>query len=75
MTRMGSSIHTYIGDGTRNRYTSMELRRGNFEWEELATSFTHTFEFASDHLTIDVELQIMKENIFYEIPVAATNFD
>ena len=44
------------------------------EWEELATSFTHTFEFASDHPTIDVALQIMKDKIFEEIPIATTNF-
>ena len=55
-------------------YTLVELRRGTREWEELATSFTHTFEFATDNPTIDVALQIMKEKIFEEIPIAATNF-
>ena len=58
----------------RNWYTSMELRRAIVEWEELATSFTHTFEFTSEHPTIDVVLQTMKENIFEEISVATTNF-
>ena len=55
-------------------YTSTELRKVTLEWEELATSLTHTFEFASDHPTIDVSLQIMKEKIFEEILVTATNF-
>ena len=42
----------------------MELRQGTLEWEDLDTRFTHTFDFASDHPTIDVVLQIMKEKIF-----------
>ena len=58
----------------RNWYTSMELRRGTVKWEELATSFTDTFEFAREHPTIDVALQIMKENIFEEITVTTTNY-
>ena len=52
----------------------MKLQRGTLEWDELATKFTHTFEFASDHPTIDVELQIMREKIFEEIPTVSTNF-
>ena len=52
----------------------MEIQRGNIEWEELATRFTYTFQFANDHPTIDAVLQIMKENIFEEIFVTATNF-
>ena len=58
----------------RNWYTLVELQRGTLEWDELATRFTHTFEFAGDHPTIDAALQIMKEKIFEEIPVATTNF-
>ena len=52
----------------------MELREGTFEWERLVTSFTHTFEFTSEHITIDVVLHKIKEKIFEEIPVAITNF-
>ena len=40
------------------------MQRGTVEWEELATSFTHTFEFASEHSKIDVALQKMKEKTF-----------
>ena len=59
----------------RKWYTSVELWRWNIEWEELATSFTHTFEFTDDHPSIDVSLQVMKVKIFEYIPVAITNFN
>ena len=48
----------------RNWYTSVELRRGTVEWEELTAGFTHTFEFTSEHPILNVALQKMKENIF-----------
>ena len=58
----------------RNWYTSVELRRGTVEWEELTAGFTHTFEFSSEHPIIDDALPIMKEKIFEEILVATMNF-
>ena len=58
----------------RNWYTYVELRLVNLEWEEIATSFTHTSEFSNDHPIIDVALQVMKEKIFEEILVVVTNF-
>ena len=58
----------------RNWCTFVELRRGTLEWEELATSFTHAFEFIDDHPIIDVALQVMKHNIFEEILFVGTNF-
>ena len=58
----------------RNWYTSVELRRWIIEWDELATSFTHTFEFVDDHPSIDVALQVIKAKIFEDIPVAMKKF-
>ena len=58
----------------RNWYTSVELLQGTLEWEYLSTIFMHTFYFASEQPTFDVALDIMKENIFEEILVAAMNF-
>ena len=57
----------------RNWYTSVEMQRGTLDWEDLATRFTHTFEFADDHPLINVALQVMKTKIFEEIHVATTN--
>ena len=48
----------------RGRYTSKELRQGTSEWEILTINFTQTFEFTSEHPTINVVLQVIKENIF-----------
>ena len=59
----------------RNWYTSAELRRGNIEWDTLATRFTHTFELVNDHSSINVALQIIKETIFEDIPIAMTKFN
>ena len=42
-------------------YTLVELRQGTVEWESLEVSFTQTFEFTSEHLTIDVALQEGKD--------------
>ena len=50
----------------RNWYTLVELRRGTLDWEEIATRFTHTFDFAYDHPSIDIALQVMKTKIFEE---------
>ena len=55
-------------------YTSEELQRGTYEWESLTVKFTQTFEFTSEHPTVDVALQVIKEKIFEEIPFADTNF-
>ena len=54
---------------------SFELRQGTLKWDKLATSFTHTFEFAYDHPSIDVALYVIKTNIFEDIHVAMTNFN
>ena len=59
----------------RNWYTSIEMRRGTIEWDELATSFTHTFEFVNDHSSINVALQVIKATIFEDIPIAMTHFN
>ena len=58
----------------RNWYTSVELQRGIIEWEELATSFTHTFEFADDHPSIDAYLQVTKAKIFEYIHLSMNFF-
>ena len=44
----------------RSWYTSVELRQGTIEWDELNTRFIHKFEFSNDHLSIDVTLQVIK---------------
>ena len=44
------------------------------EWETLSIRFTQTFEFTSEHPTVDVSLQVIKENIFEEILVVDTDF-
>ena len=59
----------------RSRYTSVELKQGTIEWDELDTSFIHTFEFVDDHPSIDATLQVIKIKIFEDIPVAMTNFN
>ena len=55
-------------------YTLEEMQQGTIECESLVGSFTQTFEFASEQPTVDVALQIIKENIFEEILVADRNF-
>ena len=50
-------------------YASMELRQGTQNWEGLAKQFVHTFEFVDEQPTVDVALQMIKENIFVEIPI------
>ena len=57
----------------RNWYTSVELRRGTVEWDELATRFKYKFEFVDDHPSIDAALQVIKTKIFEDIPVAMRN--
>ena len=51
----------------------MELWQETQEWEGLAKKFAHTFEFADEHPTVDVALQVIKEMIFAEIPVDEAN--
>ena len=58
----------------RNRYTSVELRRWTIEWEELATSFTHTFRFTDDTSMIDATLQVVRTKIFEDILVSMSSF-
>ena len=57
-----------------NWYMLVELLLGTIEWEVLDTSFTHTFEFVDDHPSIDAALQVIKTNIFEDIPMSMTNF-
>ena len=52
---------------------SIELWRGTIEWEDLDSSFTHTFEFSDDHPSIDVALQVIKTKISKDIPMSMTN--
>ena len=59
----------------RNWYTSVELRKGTIEWDELATSLIYTLEFVDDHSSIDVALQVIKTKIFEDIPIAIRNFN
>ena len=58
----------------RNLYTSVDLWWETLEWEELATRFRHTFEFADDHPLIHVALQVMKTKIFKKIHVTTIKF-
>ena len=58
----------------RKWYTSVELRWGTIEWEELAASFTHTFEFVDGHPSIDVSLQVSKTKIIQDILVSTKFF-
>ena len=51
----------------------MELRQGTQDWEEVAKTFAHTFEFANEQPTVDVVLQKIKEEIFAEIPIEEEN--
>ena len=67
-------IHT-LDMMPRNWYTYVELQQGTLEWEEIATSFTHAFQFVDDHPIIDATLKVMKEKIFEEIPFLVTNFN
>ena len=48
----------------RHWYTLVELQRGTVEWERFDVSFIQSFEFTSEHPTIDVVLQMIKENLF-----------
>ena len=51
----------------------MELRQGTQDWEDIAKKFMHTFEFADEQPIVDVALQMIKENIFVEIPIEEEN--
>ena len=39
-------------------------------WDEVVTHFAQTFAYIDDQPIVDTTLQIIKENIFDEIPVA-----
>ena len=53
----------------------IQLRRGALKWDEIVSSFTHTFGFVDDHPSIDVALQVIKTKIFEDIPMSMTNFN
>ena len=59
----------------RSWYTSVELRWGIVEWNELATRFIHTFYFFDDHPSIDAALKLIRTNILEDISVTMTNFN
>ena len=59
----------------RNQYTSVELRWGIVEWNELATRFIYTFYFLDDHPSMDYTLQLIKTNIIKDISVTMTKFN
>ena len=54
-------------------YTSIELRQGTQDWEEVAKNFAHTFELVDEQPTVDALLQTIKEKIFVEISVEEAN--
>ena len=58
----------------RSQYTSNEIQREIVEWEEINTSFTHTFIFFDENLIIDAPLQVIETNIFEDIPVMTSSF-
>ena len=47
--------------------------RGIVEWEYLVTNLTHKFEFDDAHPIADVVLQVIREKIFFDIPVDEAN--
>ena len=65
-------IHT-LEMTPRSWYTSMELRQGTQDWEEVAKQFVHTFEFVDEKPIVDATLQKIKETIFAEIPIEEAN--
>ena len=52
-------IHT-LEMTPRTWYTSMELRQGTRDWDEVVKKFMHTFVFADEQLIVDVVLQAIK---------------
>ena len=58
----------------RNWYSSVELQRETIVWEDIATSFTHTFSFNDEILMIDVALQVIRTNNFQDILVPMSSF-
>ena len=57
-----------------NWYTSVELRQDTVEWEEITTSFTHTFSFANISMMIDSARQVIRTNIFEGISIPMSSF-
>ena len=51
----------------------MELRQGTRDWEEVGKHFAHTFEFVNEKPTVDAALQVLKAQIFAQIPVIEAN--
>ena len=61
-------IHT-LEMTPRSWYTSIDLRQGNHNWDEVGNQFVHTFAFVDEHPIVDIALHAIKEKIFVEIPV------
>ena len=59
----------------RHRYILVDTQRGTLQWDEMATIFTCTFKFNDDHPLIDAALQVIKMNIFEDIPMSITIFN
>ena len=74
MTRMGSLLYTYMGYGTKDLVHISGGAKRNSPVEIFSYNFHTHIYFSSDHPKINVAMQIMKEIMFEEIPVAATNF-
>ena len=51
----------------------MELQQGTQDWEGLSKQFRYIFEFVDEKPIADGVLQMIKENIFVEIPVEEAN--
>lgn len=58
-------IHT-LDQIPRNWYIQLELRRETVSWEEMASSFVHTFSAYEGDLMMETALQL-RETIFEEI--------
>ena len=65
-------IHT-LEMTLRCQYTSIDLRQGNHNWDEVGNQFVHTFAFVDEHPIVDIALHAIKEKIFSEILVEVAN--
>ena len=52
----------------------MDLQQGTQNWDKVVKKLAHTFEFVDEQPIVDVTLQIIKENIFAEIPMEVASY-
>ena len=52
---------------------SIELQKGTKYWDKVVIQLVHSFAFFDEKPTVDGVLQVIKENIFDEIPVAVAS--